>query len=390
LNTDQFSYKYSKALESWILFSDWIHSSITRKQLIVRSKIRHFIFESSLVQNDSKTLIKVTAFLIALVFGWLLVSCQTIPRKRISAQRGTQELSQKQSDPIYIKRETLSIKPRFEGSTTGSIWADSLSPRQLIAEPKPQKAGEMVTINLPESLRFGAQNASPAAPASAANPKQSANSKSKPKPGDSQGQNPMPAAQSLLANTSFEELSHFKMQIVALEPQGDAFLKGTKSFSGPDGELRTFTLLAKLPSQNINSYELNAESLGEISLVESQGSQSSEYIASGWDTTISRKLSGWLPDLEAQAEIFDGEKKELEVLKNGIKDQQKSILQERERMISERKRNNEQMAKIEEAYQKGGAQGNTAGAQNSPGMPSGKSNANPAANPAASNGAAPK
>ena len=376
-------------------FAGWLSLDFRKRRQHTFAKVTKVYFESSLVQSESNALFKMTVFLMLLVFTWLLISCQTTtPRKRSFAQNRSEEAFEKQPDVLFLKRENLSIKPRYQGSTTGSIWADTQSPRELIADARPSRAGEMITVTIPESLRFasfpsaqktaGAKgaaqkdaqgNASDAEGKGANGKGSSAGKENASSLANSLGSPSAPATAPLLANTHFSAAEEFKMQIVAMEPQGDTFLRGTRTFSGPQGELRTLTLLAKMPSRDLTSYQVNAQNLAEISLVETAGGQSSEYIASGWDTNVSRALSGWVPDLEAQAEVYEGQRKELDVIKEGLKEQQKALLQERDRMIGERKRNNEQMARFKEAMEK--AQGAGAPSASTPGT-SGSPPQNPA------------
>jgi hypothetical protein len=362
--------KYNRALERWLNFAGWLSLDLRRKKQHTLSKMSKVYFESALVQAESSALFKLTLLMITLVFSWLLVSCQsTTTHKKPLRLTRPEEAIPKQPDVLYLKRDNLSIKPRYQGSTTGSIWADAQAPRELIADARPNRAGEMVNVRIPESLRFAAFPSSQRSSTDKSSADKSSTDKTSNSASPGDGMTPPsaphlasvggPAPESqpsgtapLLANTHFAATQEFKMQIVALDPQGDAFLRGTRTFSGSSGELRTLTLLAKVPARDLSSYEVSAQSLAEISLVETVGGQSSEYIASGWDTNVSRSLSGWVPDLEAQADLFEGQRRELDMVRSSLKEQQKSLLQEKERMLGERKRNNEQIERFQEALTK--------------------------------------
>ncbi len=282
---------------------------------------------SSIPEPASNRIIKLTLLFLFLAIIIFLVSCQTNRNNPYGKRVGYSQFSKNQpnaflgksllktsgsnekgKEQLYIKRELKSIKQKETGSTSGSIWADSASPKNLITEFKPSRPGDFVTVNIPEDLQYKADAAAPAAT-----------------PGQT------PAAK-------VEPVKSMKFEVAGIEPGGDVYLRGSKTYTDENGEQRNIMVLAKLPRKNINNTEINAKDLTEVAVDENLNGAGSNYSTTGWDQTVSRKVSGYSPDLSAQTAKFDAEKKELDVQKKALADQQKALTEGNDRLKKDRQR----------------------------------------------------
>jgi|GEM_PF-646758 len=361
---------YERTIEGWIDLSDRVCDKGTR----VGHSLTRAAVESPLVAPESKALIRLTVGLLLAVFSWILVSCQTPQRARPmgSRPRGAASRVEKRPETLYLKRETLRIKPKDEGSTTGSLWADTEVPRQLLADEKPVRQGEMVSISIPDELQFsppggasgaglnalgtggkktaaagapgGAGAGGPAAPAGTAGAKGKA----------AQDANGLPALTDpntvgVLGELAPAPITNFKMQIVGMEPGGDVFLRGVKTYANSLGEKRNVTLFAKLPARQLNSFEVDARDLTELALTEEVGGQSAEYASTGWDPVVSRKLAGYSPDINAELQALEDVRRELATEQDALKDRARAMSDERTRMQKDRQRGADENQRLKDA-----------------------------------------
>lgn len=278
---------------------------------------------------NSKRLFQITFVLLLFSLVIFLASCQTRNNNQYGNRVNSVPLPNMQPKPmlsngimnkgdfnkgqeqLYIKREQKSIKQRESGSSTGSIWADSSSPKSLVTEFKPSKPGDVVTVNIPENLQF-----KPDANTQAGSTAQNQNAQ----------------------NQKVEPVKSFKFEVVGIEPGGDVYLRGVKNYTSDNGEQRNVVVMAKVPRRNINDSEINAKDLTEVAVNENVNGMQSDYASTGWDPVVSRKISGYAPDATAQLATLNAEKKDIETQKKSLAEQKKSLDAESERIKKDRKR----------------------------------------------------
>lgn len=220
----------------------------------------------------------------------------------------------KNQEQLFIKRENLQIKNKEAGSSSGSIWADSTQPKGLVTDYQPTHIGDVLTVTIPEDLQF----TPPADQANAANAQK------------------------------FDPVKSLKFEVIGIEPGGDVFLRATKNYVSETGENRSILVMAKMPQRNLNKFEISANELTQVAVNTNINGATSDYSYSGWDKIVSRKVSGFAPDLNSMATALEGKTKELETQQKALKDQQKSLQDEADRVKKDRERLNSETAKAKQ------------------------------------------
>ena len=220
----------------------------------------------------------------------------------------------KGQEQLFIKRENLQIKSREPGSTSGSIWSDSSQPKTLATEYQPTHTGEVVTVTIPDDLQY------------------------------------KPSADQTSSSTGqkYDPVKSLKFEIVGIEPGGDVYLRGTKSYISESGDQRSIMVMAKMPQRSLNKFEVSARELTQVAVNSSNNGANSEYSSAGWDLTTSRKVSGYAPDLNSAIASLDGQKKDLDVQQKALKDQQKALTEEADRLKKDRERLNAETAQAKQ------------------------------------------
>ena len=264
-------------------------------------------------------IIHFTLFLFFLSMLIFLVSCHSNAAYAQNKMDNQNNYVKKEQEQFYIKRDELSIRQRETGSSSGSIWADSASPKGLVTEYKPTKTGDIVTVNIPEALQYKPESSASTPDATAG-----ANAKAPADKGD--------------------VVTSFKFEVVAIEPGGDVFLRGTKTYISDKGEQRTVMVVAKVPRRSINNSEINASDLTEVAVNETGAMGHSDYSSTGWDKTVSQKVSGSYTDSAKQNETLFAERKDLETQKKALADQLKTLKEDTERLKKDRQRLDQERA----------------------------------------------
>ncbi|APJ04543.1 hypothetical protein [Silvanigrella aquatica] len=237
-----------------------------------------------------------------------------IPSSISRAEIQQRQETQRGQEQLFIKRESLQIKAKEPGSTSGSIWADSQQPKSLVTEYQPTHTGEVITITIPDDLQYKQPTDQPNSP----------------------------------TGQKFEPVKSMKFEIVGIEPGGDVFLRGIKNYVSETGEQRSIMVMAKMPQRSLNKFEVSARELTEVAVNSVINGASSDYSAAGWDQTVSRKVSGFAPDLNSAVGALEGQKKELEIQQKALKDQQKALTDEAERLKKDRDRLNAETAQAKQ------------------------------------------
>ncbi len=315
-----------------------------------------------LVEPNSRMLLRVTTGALFLVFAIVLCSCasssrqfaQEQPRRRAATERGenvqngTSSAKKPMRAPVsteneylYAKKERVIVKRKETGSPTGSMWADAGQSRDLFAEDRPQRVGDIVTITIPEDLRYAstpggaAASATPAAGPTALGSERSGASESASAPGVGTG----------------ESLKDFRMEIVGVESTGDVYLRGVREYRGQNGN-RMIAVNAKVPRRNLRSSVLDARALTAVTVNEDVDGVIADYQTPGWDKVVSRKISGFVPDVNSELASIEDARKELDVQREALRQQTQALQEERDRLLKDRAR----MAKANEQTQLRGAE----------------------------------
>jgi chromosome segregation ATPase len=99
----------------------------------------------------------------------------------------------------------------------------------------------------------------------------------------------------------------------------------------------------------LTDYELNASLLSEVSIQEEAGNKRQEYSSVGWDPIISRKLSGYNPDIKEELSQLDEAKQEIANAQDAVKERLQSLKEERIRLQKDRERNFAEVERLKTA-----------------------------------------
>jgi flagellar basal body L-ring protein FlgH len=314
-----------------------------------------------LVEPNSKLLLKVTIGALVLVFAIVLCSCAATnpgpvePQPHPVRQREPMRLPSKGGEQLYVKRESVLIKKRETGSHTGSLWADTKPPRSLYSEERPSRTGEVVVVTIPESLRYSAPAAAAGSAAKGATDGKDAGGK-----GTTMTD---PNSVGILGASTAEPLTEIPMEIVAVEPTGDVFLRGTREYQTNQGTDRKVSVMAKIPRRALTGYTVDAKQLTAITVHEDFEGNVSDYAANGWDKVVSRKISGFVPDLNAELATLEDVRAELAANQKALREQQNGVREERERLLKERARLQAALEKAEAAAAQAEAEARDAAAK---------------------------
>jgi hypothetical protein len=254
-----------------------------------------------LVEPNSRLLLRVTVGGLFVVFAIVLCSCQAPrgmmepvgPSRRPSASAQGMRNPSKQNDvqQIYTKKESIVIRSKETGSSSGSMWADARQPRDLWGEQRPSRVGEVVNVTIPEDLRYvpagksdagkgpspvaqKAEGPTPAAPASGGNAAVAdtgaANAAG---PSDSAG------------ISGAEPVKDLRMEIVAIESTGDVYLRGVREYNS-GGNRRMVAVNAKVPRRVLRNHTVDARELTGVAVNEDFDGVLSDYSTPGWDRVV--------------------------------------------------------------------------------------------------------
>ena len=343
--------KWNKTIDLYVDGLEIFSFQLNALRRQVFGKIEKFGVHSRIVSTESNLLFKLTFIALTIVFATVLFSCQTRPVIRGRPPGAAIRKPDKGYDPLYIKRDSLNLKPVDPGSRTGSMWADATQPRQFFNELKPSKTGEVLSVSIPKELQFQIPNVGAAQRESAPRDKGKSDKGAAKNAanvaatgaqaqGNSDGEikNTDPFAAGQAGALAYDPLSSLKMQIIAMDQSGDVFLRGFKDFNTNMGEKRSVMILAKLPKRALMGYEIDARELTEIEVSDEIGGQTTSYRASGWDVATSRRLSGFTPDINYELMALDEVRGELAQQQKSIRDQRNAIVTEQERIKKERER----------------------------------------------------
>lgn len=335
---DNFIISWEALLEWYLLKVDSFSVSLDKHYRDTSSQFISF----SEKPETSKKLLKLTLAGLMITFAFLLVSCQTIPPIRpstlLQARKFDSARPERELNQLYLKKDDLIINKREHGSSTGSIWADSQEPRVLLADAAPNREGQTITVTIPAELQFDPKSV---VVNESTKPKdQKTNDKSKKENKDIIDELKLTDPESISPSLKVAQnpIKSIKMQIVGFEPGGDVYLRGTRNFMNANGEESMIMVLAKVPRRVLTSYELDARELTDVAINEDVHGRQKEYSAPGWDEIISRRLSGFSPDLKTELAVIDRLREEIRTTQAALRDQAKANENERERIKKERER----------------------------------------------------
>jgi hypothetical protein len=324
----------------WECAVEWYLLKVDAANTLVSSRIQ--TFQNRFVQvtdhpEHPRRLLQITLFGIILTFTVILFSCQTAPRPIMPMQTRKFDAAkpERELDQLYLKRNEVVIKNSESGSSTGSIWADSREPRSLLVDASPSKEGQTITVTIPEELRFDPKGNT----ADSGKEKDKKSVTDAPKDGSAQGLKLTdPDEASPAQRAALRPIKALKMQIVGFEPSGDVYLRGVRKYTGANGEENSIMVLAKVPRRQLNTFQLDARELTDVVVNEDLGGRTREYSAQGWDEIVSRRLSGFSPDMNSELASLDALKDEIRTAQSSLRDQARANEMERERIRKERNR----------------------------------------------------
>ena len=128
------------------------------------------------------------------------------------------------------------------------------------------------------------------------------------------------------------------MEVVNKEADGSLYLKGEQLFQNPPHDERKVTLFARLPVHSIKGFQVSAADLTHISMSEERNGEFTDYAATGWDTTTSRRLSGFSPDIDGELKALEGTRSEIDKARKDVEERAKAVNDEKERLKKDRDR----------------------------------------------------
>jgi len=237
------------------------------------------------------------------------------------------------------------------------MWADSRQPRDLWGEQRPSRVGEVINVTIPEDLRYVAVGKSDSTKASNAvaqkgetpTPSGAAGAADKTAAAGNSGSSDGVPSDSAGISAA-EPAKDLRMEIVAIESTGDVYLRGVREYNGQSGR-RMVAVNAKVPRRVLRNHTLDARELTSVNVNEDFDGVQSDYQAPGWDRVVSRKLSGYVPDVNSELSSVEDARKDLENARKTFKSQQQAVTEERERMLKDRARFAQQQADFATASQ---------------------------------------
>lgn len=344
---EEFHIRWESAVEWYLLKVDHANAHVAMYSEKYSQRFSQKFDKISSFADQSQRLVQVTLFGIIVAFTVLLFSCQTLPPARpvgnLQPQRFEAARPERELDQLYIKRNELTIRNTEQGSSTGSIWADAREPRSLVADLAPQREGQTITVLIPDELQFDPRSSQSDKDKSDNSKKNNKDKKtaaqdSKPSNGGPDLKLTDPDNASPSQSLVNKPIKSFKMQIIGFEPTGDVYLRGTRKFTGSNGEDHMTMVLAKVPRRLLTGFELDARELTDVAVNEDLGGRTREYSAPGWDEMVSRRLAGFTPDVDSELASLDTLREEIKTAQASLRDQAKANEMERERIRKERNR----------------------------------------------------
>lgn len=323
------SRKWNRLVDTYLDFSDEFFATVRS----ARKRSQSIATESAFIQPESKVMMKFTLVGLFVVFMLVLVSCQIPPQVPNQGRTPFFPQGDRQPEQIYVKRDSQTIRPAESGSKTGSLWNAAQSPRQLFVEPRPDSVGQVVTVNIPDDLQFRLG--------------QEEGGGDEKNEGNVDVSNKMTTAASRVA----EPMKSFKMTIVGIEPTGDVYLRGSRSYKS-EGRDKNVTVFAKVPRRALSTFEVDAKQLSEVAVTE-EGPQiagRAEYATPGWDQMVSRKLAGFVPDVAAENRAIEEARADLMQFQKSLNDRRKDMDSEAQRVQKDRERLNAEEQRLQENY----------------------------------------
>ena len=298
---------WSMALDRYLSFADQLVTKYQKKQ--------NFTI-------GLRFLTRVTFFLILLALFFMFYSCTT-PNERTAARMAKSSAAKKYSSNVpkkdigqfYIQEENIKIQERQgQESFSGSIWADSDEPRTLYGQFGPQKPGEIILVNIPKDLQYSKE---------AADAKDDKNNRLDSK-----------------ASGDEETLKSLRFKVVSIDNSGNAIVSSSQSFETTQGQIEERQVVAtgKILRKDLNKREVDATALNDMTVYETKEGQSTKYQSPLWNKVVSRKLSGFDPDLANEMKTLDKMKTELKTDKKSLDERRKALDEKEERIRKEQAR----------------------------------------------------
>ena len=282
----------------------WIHIWNSIIEFYLKTSeflIDHLVRVSKYYLKNKNLVFHITFLGIVFVFFSVLLSC--VSRRQIELPRKIPLLEYKKSNiqdipngSLYLKNEELVIKSVVLKSQTGSIWGDAPTPRSLYGFERIETLGEILDVQIPSEFRNEA------------------------------------------TGNQSSDIENIKMKIMGKDELGNLILKGGQAYKNEKGETRRFLVEAKVSPFSQNSQFVSAKDLKDIRVEESAEGISQTFVSTGWDKSVTRRVSGSAPDVKSATASLEAEKNLVQDQKKVLDERIQSLNLEKERLAKDRKR----------------------------------------------------
>jgi hypothetical protein len=335
--------------------------------------LRTNVQEEDFLDMKKSFVLKVTICGIIVTLCLLLVSCQSSGGRLPLPPQGAMGMhSDNRIDPLYVRRDTARIVPRTPESNSGSIFAETQRPLNLFGEDIPTQPGEFITVQIPPELQFKASSG-----------QDSKDSKSKASSGNPQSGDAQAAAENSIIGAlqtdiatlaSFNSinatpLTSIKMEIIGIDGS-TVYLRGSKSYRGSaqgpqsQGDEANIILTASIPVAAVRGRTVAATDLSQIEITRLEGGRPGIYRTDGWDSFVSRQLSGYSPDLGPDLDRLREFESNLALQQRNLNERFKALKQEQQRYKGEKSRAAKLSTARESPSGSGATPSNTGGTSN--------------------------
>lgn len=234
----------------------------------------------------------------------------------------------KKSQEVYTKRETIEIVPTEAKNYTGSLLVEKSPNTYLFTNPPRGDVGEFLDIYVMVNRKEKAPATTAAAPATP----QDAAAKGK------QVQDELIAAlPSLEPGTADAKMpSSIKMKVVKKLPNGDIIVEAARA-SQNEWEANSLRATGRIPYMKVQGEgEITTMDLADVHWTESQNGTITERESHTWEDEYSMRWAGFDEARSKIAIDLENKQKELEKVKDRLKDKIVNVGRERNKLAAEK------------------------------------------------------
>lgn len=243
---------------------------------------------------------------------------------------------------LYVKEPRVTIKPKDEGASPGSLIDPGDDRLFLFTAPKPAKIGRILTIAVLPSQK-GSSNLKTSTGENETPPTERAadpNSTS-----SNQGQKTDPLEEELLKSlpslTPGQEskaslLKQFQVEVTQVLPNGDAVVNLVKMANQGEDQA-TFSLTARIPAERLSAGDsLTTNDLVHLEMIESRADQQMARTSTGWDDEYALRLSGFNERTSKERDLLLDQKKALASAREDLEGKMKAFAAEKRTFVAQR------------------------------------------------------